>query len=58
MVIGSYILIITLTVNRLNALNKRQIGWADENMCMYALPLITSLYLIPQIAYNYFILFG
>ena len=47
MVIGSYILIITLTVNRLNALNKRQIGWADENMCMFALPLDASVYLTP-----------
>ena len=35
-VIGSYISIITLSVNGLNALNKRQIGWADENMaCMH-----------------------
>ena len=58
MVIGSYISIITLSVNGLNALNKRQIGWADENMGMYALPLITSLYLTPKIVCNYFILLG
>ena len=45
--IGSCILIIILTVNGLNAPNERQIGWADENMCMHALPLITSLYLTP-----------
>ena len=32
--------------------------WADENMSMHTFPLITSLYLTPQIAYNYFILLG
>ena len=57
-VLGSYLLILTLNGNGLNALNKRQIGWADENMCMYALPLITSLYLTPQIVCHYFILLG
>ena len=56
--IGSCIFMITLTVNGLNAPNERQIGWADENMCMHALPLITSLYLTPQIVCNYFILLG
>ena len=44
MVVGLYILIITLIVNGLNVPTKRQIGWADENMCMYALPHTTSLY--------------
>ena len=39
MIIGSDILIITLNVNGLNAPTKRQTGWEDENMCMYALPL-------------------
>jgi len=56
--IRSYISIITLNVNRLNAPITRQIGWADENMCMYALPLTTSLLLTSQIVCNYFILLG
>ena len=42
-VIGSYISITTLNVNRLNAPTKKQTDWVDENMCMYALPLTTSL---------------
>ena len=58
MVIGSYVLIITLSVNGLNAPTKRQTGCADENMHMYALPLTTSLCLTPPIACNYFILLG
>ena len=46
MVIGSYISRITLNVSRLNTPTKRlQTDWVDENMCMYALPLTTSLYL-------------
>ena len=28
---------------------KTQTGWTDENMCMYALPLTTSLSFTPQI---------
>ena len=28
---------------------KTQTGWADQNMCIYALPLTTSLYLIPKL---------
>ena len=43
MVIESYISIITLNVNGLNA---PDIDWADEDKCMYALPL-TLLYLTP-----------
>ena len=39
LVIGAYISIITLNVNRLQA----PTGWADENVCMYALLLTTSL---------------
>ena len=58
MVRESHISIITLNVNRLNAPITRQIGWADENMCMYALPLNTSLLLTSQIVCNYFILLG
>ena len=38
-VIGSYISIITLNVNGLQA----PTGWADENVCMCVLPLTTSL---------------
>ena len=30
----------------------------DENMCMYALPLTTPLYLTPQVVCDYFILLG
>ena len=56
MVIGSYISIITLNVNGLNAPTKRQTGCADENLQMYALPLTTSLCLSFQISCNYFIL--
>ena len=44
MVIESYISIITLNVNGLNA---PDIDWADEDKCMYALPLTTSLCLTP-----------
>ena len=51
MVIGSYIQITTLNVNGLNAPTKRQTGWVDENMCMYALLLTTSLCLIPSKLY-------
>ena len=47
MVIRSYILIITLNVNGLNAPTKRQTGWLEENMCMYALPLTASFFLTP-----------
>ena len=47
MVIGPHISI-TLNINALNALAKRHTGWADENMCMYALPLTTSLGLTPS----------
>ena len=38
--------------------NQRQTCWTDENMCTYTLPLSTSLYLIPQVVCNYFILLG
>ena len=41
MVVGSYIWIITLNVNGLNASTNRQTGRGGENMCMYALPLTT-----------------
>ena len=37
---------------------KTQTGWADENMCTYALLLTTSVCLTPQVLYNYFILLG
>ena len=47
-----------LNVNRLNTPTKRQTGWTNKNMCMYALRLTTSLSLIPQIVGNYFILLG
>jgi len=58
MVIGSYILIITLNVSGLNAPTKRQrlAEQSDQNMFLYTLPLTTSLCLIPQIVCNYFIL--
>ena len=58
MVVGSYISIIILNVNRLNAPTKRHTDWLHENMCMYALPLTTSLCLTlsPQIVQNYFLL--
>ena len=52
MVIGSYISIITLNVNGLNAPTKIQTGWADENMYMYTRSLTTPFYLYC----NYFIL--
>ena len=58
MVVGSYISIITLSVNELNAPTKKQTGCADENLHMYALPLTTSLCLTPQIVCNYFTLSG
>ena len=59
MVLGSYILIITLSVKWIKCSNQKTlIGWANENMCMYALPLTTSLYLTLQIICNYFILLG
>jgi len=54
-VIVSYVSIITLSVNELNAPTKKQTGCADENLHMYALPLTTSLCLTPQIVCNYFI---
>ena len=42
MVIGSYISIITLKwIKCIN--QKTQTGWVDENMCVCALPLTTSL---------------
>ena len=53
MVIGSYMSIITLNVNGLNAPTKRH-SWVDENMCMYALPLNAAW--LPQTVCNYFIL--
>ena len=35
----------------------KDMDWlGGENMCLYALPLTTSLYLKPQIVCNYFIL--
>ena len=37
---------------------KTKTSWVDENMCMYAFPFITSLYLTLQIVCNYFILLG
>ena len=37
---------------------KTETGWVDENMYIYALPLITSLCVTPQIVCNYFILLG
>ena len=56
MVIGSYIKIITLNVNGLNAWTKRHklAVQMKTRACMYS----TSLYLIPQIVSNYFILLG
>ena len=54
--IVSYILLSTLNVNELKASTKRQTGWADENLCMYALPVTMSLYLTPQNVCNSFIL--
>ena len=56
MVIVTYLSIITLNINGLNAQTKNQNGRADKNMCIYAFPLNTSLYIIPKIASNYFIL--
>ena len=46
MAIGSYISMISLNVNRLNAPTKRHTGWADEAMCMQAPPLATLLSLM------------
>jgi len=50
MVIGSYIFIITLTVNGLSASTRRHrlAGQIKKNMFMYALPL-TTLYLTPKL---------
>ena len=46
MVIGSYILIITLNVNGLNTPTKRQrLAGGDKNMYIYVFSLTTSLYL-------------
>ena len=56
-VVVSYISIITLNVNGLNLPTKRYTGWADESMCMYGFPLMTSLCLIPQIICYYYFLF-
>ena len=58
MVIGSYILIITLNVSGLNAPTKRQklAEQSDQNIFLYTLALTTSFCLIPQIVCNYFIL--
>ena len=50
MVIEPYISIITLNVNGLNA---PDIDWADEDMCMYALPLNKSLCSTSQTVCNY-----
>ena len=58
MVIVSYISITTLNVNGLNLQTKRYTGWADKNMCIYAFPLMTSLWLIPQIVCYYFLIFS
>ena len=52
MVIGSYMLMVNLNVNGLNAPTKIQTGWADENMYMYTRSLTTPFYLYC----NYFIL--
>ena len=48
--IESYISIITLNVSGLNA---PDIDWADEDMCMYALPLTKSLCWTSQTVCNY-----
>jgi len=55
MVIGSYISIMTLNVNVLNAPARRHrpTGWIKTHT--YALPLTTSLYVTPQIVRDYFI---
>ena len=53
--IGSYVLIINLHVNELNAPTKRYRLSDRMKACMYALPLTTSLYLTTQIVHNYFI---
>ena len=60
MVIGSYILIITFNVNGLNALTKRYrlVGWMKTCAYICALPLTRSLYLTPQVVWNYFMLLG
>ena len=50
MVIEPYISIITLNVSGLNA---PDIDWADEDMCMYALPLTKSLCWTSQTVCNY-----
>ena len=61
MVIATYILI---NVSGLHAPTKNTdwpgAGWGErhEKMCMYALSLSISLYLIPQTVCNYFILLG
>ena len=56
-VLGSYLLILTLNGNGLNAPPKRQTGWVDETVCRGALPLPTSLTLTtPHVVCNYFIL--
>ena len=55
MVIGSYILIIRLNVNGLNASSKRRLD-RQMKMFKYTLPLTTSLCLTSQAVCNYFIL--
>ena len=55
MAIGSYISIINLHVNGLNAPTKRYKLTDRMKTCIYALPLTTSLYLTTQIVHNYFI---
>ena len=55
MVIGSYISIINLHVNGLNAPTKRYRLTDWRKTCIYALPLTTSLYLTTPIVHNYFI---
>ena len=56
MVIGSYISMITLNINGLNAPAERHKLAEQVKTCMYAFPLSTSLCLTPQNVSNYFTL--
>ena len=57
-VIRSYMSIIILNVNGLNAPSERHRLAEQMKTCIYALPLTTSLCLTCQTAGNYFILSG
>ena len=49
LLIGSYISIITINANGLNAPTKTYTDWVNKNMCVYTFSLTTSLYLTPKL---------